>query len=623
MLILPLVLATTLCIAGQAAAQSTDPEPPPGGNDRQLTPLIGVNPTSLSFGPCNLVGECFDLSIDLFNDVGDSTSVLEVTGLSITGADFFLNDPPALPLEIPGDGTVVPVGIRFCPTDTGPRTATLTIEAPDALNHPLVVDLEGEGNFAPECDAGGPYEGLVGEEIAFDATASVDPDGVIDSYDWDFGDGQVGSGAMPTHSYAAIGTYTVMLTVVDDCGAETTCETTAEIDEEPGMSPVIGVDPSSLDFGDCILIGECEQLTINVFNDVNDPLNILEVTELNISGDGFSLVDPPALPLQIPGDGSVVMLTVELCAQASGLHEGTLTVVAPLATNTPVDVPLSGEGNAPPVCDANGPYAGNVGELINFDGSGSYDPDGVIVSYDWDFGDGSTGTGEFTTHAYTAVGDYTVTLVVTDLCDATSTCESTVEISQPTPVELSFFDAMQEGAEVVVSWRTRFEADNLGFRVYRGEAGEEPVRISDLIASKGSSGDYVYVDRNVEVGESYNYYLADVDLTGAEVKHGPRRVTLVQSAPARLALQPNRPNPFNPSTWIRFELPAADHVSLVIYDATGRPVRTIADRVFDSGAHALEWNGRDDAGRSMASGVYFMQLRAGERTLTRKMVMAR
>ena len=67
-----------------------------------------------------------------------------------------------------------------------------------------------------------------------------------------------------------------------------------------------------------------------------------------------------------------------------------------------------------PVAVAGGPYATNIGEVIQFDGSGSFDPEGGALSYVWDFGDGSTDTGPHPTHTYVDPGDYTVTLTVTD-----------------------------------------------------------------------------------------------------------------------------------------------------------------------------------------------------------------
>jgi flagellar hook assembly protein FlgD len=70
-----------------------------------------------------------------------------------------------------------------------------------------------------------------------------------------------------------------------------------------------------------------------------------------------------------------------------------------------------------------------------------------------------------------------------------------------------------------------------------------------------------------------------------------------------LVLEQNRPNPFNPQTSIRFYLPAPGTVELSIYDVRGALVRRLARGEFDAGAHALAWNGTDDAGRPVASGV--------------------
>jgi len=84
--------------------------------------------------------------------------------------------------------------------------------------------------------------------------------------------------------------------------------------------------------------------------------------------------------------------------------------------------------NQPPTADAGGPYSGAVGEPIKFDGSGSHDPDGEIVSYAWQFGDGSSAIGVRPIHAYEALGLYTVTLTVTDDLGATDTASTTAEV---------------------------------------------------------------------------------------------------------------------------------------------------------------------------------------------------
>ncbi len=97
----------------------------------------------------------------------------------------------------------------------------------------------------------------------------------------------------------------------------------------------------------------------------------------------------------------------------------------------------------------------------------------------------------------------------------------------------------------------------------------------------------------------------------------------VAPAPAQRALHQNTPNPFNPSTWIRFDLPqsASAPVKLVVYDVAGNQVRTLLDGPATSGE--VRWDGRDDNGNAMASGPYFYTLDFGEQRETRKMVLLR
>jgi putative hemolysin len=89
-----------------------------------------------------------------------------------------------------------------------------------------------------------------------------------------------------------------------------------------------------------------------------------------------------------------------------------------------------------------------------------------------------------------------------------------------------------------------------------------------------------------------------------------------------LALSPNAPNPFGPTTLIRYELPAAMPVNLTIHSASGRVVRTlVAGESRAGGPHAVRWDGRDDGGRKVAAGAYFYRLDAGGETLTAKMIL--
>ena len=99
-------------------------------------------------------------------------------------------------------------------------------------------------------------------------------------------------------------------------------------------------------------------------------------------------------------------------------------------------------------------------------------------------------------------------------------------------------------------------------------------------------------------------------------------LTPVEGAtPAAVALGQNHPNPFNPKTTIGFALPAASRVALDIYSASGQHVARLLDGYLPAGMQQVVWNGTDDAGRSVGSGVYFYRLQAGTWTETKKMML--
>jgi len=94
-------------------------------------------------------------------------------------------------------------------------------------------------------------------------------------------------------------------------------------------------------------------------------------------------------------------------------------------------------------------------------------------------------------------------------------------------------------------------------------------------------------------------------------------------APPGAMLFPATPNPFNPSTTIRFELPQAGPVRLTVHALNGQRVRTLVDGTVEAGMHEVVWDGRDAFGRRAASGVYVCRLESGERAIVRAMTLLR
>jgi hypothetical protein len=93
--------------------------------------------------------------------------------------------------------------------------------------------------------------------------------------------------------------------------------------------------------------------------------------------------------------------------------------------------------------------------------------------------------------------------------------------------------------------------------------------------------------------------------------------------PATFALEQNYPNPFNPATTIGFSLARQEEVRLAVYDLQGRSVRTLAHAILAAGSHSIVWNGRDDLGITVSSGMYICRLLTSSSGQSRKMILVR
>jgi flagellar hook capping protein FlgD len=170
-------------------------------------------------------------------------------------------------------------------------------------------------------------------------------------------------------------------------------------------------------------------------------------------------------------------------------------------------------------------------------------------------------------------------------------------------------------------WDPNLEPDLANYRLYRGTNSGFLPGPGNLIASPTNT-DFS------DVGAAGSYYkLSAVDLHGNE--SGFALVTPAGSTgvpgdalPDDLALYAPSPNPSFAAVSLRFVLPSATLVRLALYDAGGRCVRTLVQGVRRAGDHALRWDLRDDAGRGVAAGLYFVRLEAQGRVVVRKVVAA-
>ena len=97
----------------------------------------------------------------------------------------------------------------------------------------------------------------------------------------------------------------------------------------------------------------------------------------------------------------------------------------------------------------------------------------------------------------------------------------------------------------------------------------------------------------------------------------------MEDIPLAYRLSGNTPNPFNPMTEIRFDLPEPQQVELTVYGVDGRLVATLKNEPLPAGRHSVTWTGQNDAGQRVASGIYFCRLKAGHFSQTLKMTLVK
>jgi len=221
------------------------------------------------------------------------------------------------------------------------------------------------------------------------------------------------------------------------------------------------------------------------------------------------------------------------------------------------------------------------------------------------------------------------------------------------PVELTSFTASTSEQGITLKWRTATETNNLGFNIYRSDRKDgKYININaELIAGAGTNNNphyYKYVDATVVKGLTYYYYIEDVDLMGNTDKSRIIVIKVIDKAkpimpaldsskwvgmkaavytiPMRTALRQNFPNPFNPETWMPYQLSDSKPVTIRIHDAKGQLIRILDLGERQAGyyvnkSQAAYWDGKNTMGQSVSSGVYFYHLKAGNFSAVRKMVI--
>ena len=391
----------------------------------------------------------------------------------------------------------------------------------------------------------------------------------------------------------------------------------------PPTAPGIGVSPPAIDTGPVVVYASKDS-TVTLTNTGDADLDIINLSLIQ-GNTGFSLVQPSA-PVS-PGSDSTV--TLRFTPQAPGLLADTLVITHNADGNLSL-VPLSGIGlargdldmddrvtvldiirvvriiigqDAPPpagttefhIADVNNDEAINVIDLIrqvNIILGIPGEPLDKAVAH----GPVTAGLGEM---QHTG-GGYLMVPVVLESSGSIAGLQavftfdpSLMDVGTPSPAGsaagFDFYSHVDDGTLRVVVYRTDIEK---GFITGSGSVLLVPVRVKEG----------VWVTPSIS--------LTDMVLSDGQARHVPVQlaVTRMEALPSAFALHEARPNPFNPSTSISYEVPQQAHITLTVYNLLGQEVARLVDEAQSPGRYRAVWQGRNADGQAVASGVYLYRL---------------
>ncbi len=434
-----------------------------------------------------------------------------------------------------------------------------------------------------------PHQGDAPLTVAFDASASYDPDGKIASYAWDFGDGGSGSSEVVNHTYLAQGDYTAGLTVTDDDGAWSTKFVTVKVldsnkppvarfsysphsgeyplevtfDASASSDPDGSVASYSWDFGDnssgkgrvvkhtFTSAREFEvQLTVEDNKGKKDtqihPVDVEKPNKPPVARFTFT-PKQGEFPVKISydassssdSDGSVKTYSWDFgdgkfgtgrTASHTYTWAGTFTIKLKITddrgkTAEKTDSLTVIKPNDPPRADfVFSPSGGFYPIDIGFDGTASVDPDGTIVSYAWEFGDGGTSTAAKPLHRFASWGTYTVKLTVVDDRKGTARCSKSIVVLRLfQPLNIRWTTTVDEGLftrryVTDLAWDPNLDNDRIarivGYRIFRKAAGAALTAYAPLALVDAATR--AYRDSDAGGQGMYEYTVTAVDDRGHE-----------------------------------------------------------------------------------------------------------
>ena len=355
------------------------------------------------------------------------------------------------------------------------------------------------------------------------------------------------------------------------------------------------------------------------------------------------------LPLGATFDGSTGTLDWPNPGPA-GSHPMTISVDDGIAASSASFTVTVTADNNPPTANPGGPYSGLTGIPLSLSGSASSDPDaGQTLSFAWDLGDGSLGSGAILNHTYTVPGNYIVSLTVTDngsppLSHTGFTSASITNFIAATIVR----NHPDEPLRTTGNRQELFGIETSGWPLT--DINPSTIKMSTTYPNAGTVSEIANTDaKALNIGDidANGYYDLDVhfkrsairDLllhvpNGATVELVFRARTIIDRAPVRgtinvvkagasQVISAASPNPIKrDGTTISYSVRDGGPVSIRIFSAGGKLVRTLkVGEYTTAGTHEVKWDGIDDRGERVASGIYFVRTVAHDEASVSKLVV--
>lgn len=464
-------------------------------------------------------------------------------------------------------------------------------------------------NQTPVAEISGPYSVPRHVQIIFSAAQSSDPDGDSLTFAWEFGDGETGNGVEVTHAYSNVQNYTAKLTVSDGKGGVSIDTTEVEIYNRPPTAVAAG---PAYALADSILSFDADAST--------DPDGD-SLTYIWSFGDSSALlIGGPHVNHVYSDSGSFQMLLL-VQDNFGGSAYDTMTVLVTDNLRPIVDIRAS-EVSVIGICADT--YT--VGLAIDQ----AHDPDGTIVSYEWDFGDGSphNNSASSLSHTFPVPGTYTVKLMAIDNEGATGMDSVKIFLNHDYAPFASFTISKDT---VLVNGFVNFNAsasqDHEGpiisyvwnFGDGASETTNQPTTIH-IYQSLGAMQSTLTVADVCGNTTTTSHMLHVVLTTGiADGKSNPTDFELAQSFPNPVYLSGEGVS----NTRINFNLPTATDMRLSIFNIFGQQVRTLIQARQSAGHYTAEWDLRNDRGEPVSAGIYFYQLHTSGQTATKKLVVTK